>query len=199
MFNRKERKAIFKEIGESIFFCRKKRGLTQKQLAERVNQQRFKSKISNKEISRYEKGSGMRSIMFFRICVALKISTDELYNVQFANIENIKVVTFESIKFKDNQQTTLEDELKKRLVTNINKWMGDREWKISDLCKHYTEEAYEMNLWDADMSATDTVLRRYMLKGEEDTLPTHLRDIDLISLIILASVFNKELSSFLDN
>lgn len=202
MFERKKRKKIFWEIGEGICYWRKKRGLTQKQLAERINQQGFESKISNKEISRYETGGGMRSIMFFRICVALEIRSEQLYRVQCSNTENIGDVMFEKLHSEDekeeNKQIEMEDRLKKKMATNINQWLGDNDWSIDDLCSCYTTKAYEMNLWDEYKSATNTVLSRYILTDKKDTMKTRFRDIDLIPLIILASVFNKELSSFLE-
>ena len=65
-----------KTMGEIICQYRKERGLTQKQLAERIG-------VTNKAISKWETGDGYPDIMTIpSLAEALEISADELFGIE---------------------------------------------------------------------------------------------------------------------
>lgn len=70
------------KIGKFIAECRKEQGLTQMQLAEKLN-------ITDKAISKWERGNSMpdTSIML-ELCDILNISVNELLNGEEINMEN---------------------------------------------------------------------------------------------------------------
>ena len=71
------------KIGKFIAECRKKQGLTQMQLAEKLN-------ITDRAISKWENGRSMPdSSIMLELCDILKITVNDLLSGEIVNMENI--------------------------------------------------------------------------------------------------------------
>jgi transcriptional regulator with XRE-family HTH domain len=71
------------KIGKFIAECRKKQGLTQMQLAEKLN-------ITDRAISKWENGRSMPdSSIMLELCDILKITVNDLLSGEKVNMENI--------------------------------------------------------------------------------------------------------------
>jgi transcriptional regulator with XRE-family HTH domain len=71
------------KIGKFIAECRKKQGLTQMQLAEKLN-------ITDRAISKWENGRSMPdSSIMLELCGILKITVNDLLSGEKVNMENI--------------------------------------------------------------------------------------------------------------
>ena len=71
---RKERKEM--SVGESIKRARKAAGISQKELAERLD-------VYQKDVSRWENGERTPSLeVFVRICKALDVSADDILEIE---------------------------------------------------------------------------------------------------------------------
>jgi len=71
-----ERDTLIREIGKRIRLCREEKGLTQKELAQKL------SNCSNASISDYEKGRAPVPLnLLYEICQALNVSSDYLLSL----------------------------------------------------------------------------------------------------------------------
>lgn len=76
------------KIGKYILNCRKKKNLTQEELAEKL-------KVSNKSVSRWENGKTMPDVSLFKpLCEILDISLEELLSGEEKNTQNKSTIEY---------------------------------------------------------------------------------------------------------
>lgn len=90
------------KIGQFIAGCRKKKGMTQKELGEKLN-------VSDKSISKWERGINMPDVsLYMPLCEALNISINELFAGEYIQTDAIIQKSEENIIsiVKDNYEKT---------------------------------------------------------------------------------------------
>ncbi len=98
------------KIGRFIAECRKKIGLTQMQLAEKLD-------ITDRAISKWENGKGMPdSSIMLDLCKELKISVNELLSGEVIKMENYKIKAEENLIELQEKKLKAEKGLKRLSV-----------------------------------------------------------------------------------
>jgi len=94
------------KIGQFIASCRKKKGMTQKELGEKLN-------VSDKSISKWERGINMPDVsLYMPLCEELNISINELFAGEYIQKEAMIQ------KFEENIMSIVEDNDKKTKKLN---------------------------------------------------------------------------------
>lgn len=112
------------KIGKLITFCRKKKGLTQKALAEKLG-------VSDKAVSKWECGTCLPDVSLYRdLCDILGISLNEFFSGELLSSEEFIKAADDNlmILLKDSSFT-----LKERIEYFKEKWQKDHFWSLTIL------------------------------------------------------------------
>lgn len=102
------------KIGKFISLCRKNKGLTQAQLAEKLN-------ITDRAISKWETGNGMPdSSIMLDLCNILEISVNELLSGEVIKMENYDLKAEENLlELKKQKEESDRNMLRLEIIIGI--------------------------------------------------------------------------------